>query len=56
LHVELSRIVADPEVKARFAALGLEPVGLPPNEFGARQRADMNKWNAIIRDAGITAE
>ena len=56
LHAELARIVADAEVKARFTALGLEPVGLTPTEFAAHQRADMNKWHAIIREAGITAE
>src|SRR5258706_1868682 len=53
LHAELARILADTEVKARLAALGLEPVGLAPNEFAAHQRADMNNWHSIIRQSGI---
>src|SRR5436189_1142467 len=35
LHVEVAKVLRQPEVRERLAALGAEPVGSPPEEFGA---------------------
>lgn len=56
LHSELTRILASPDVKARFATLGMESAGLGPDEFSAYQHGEMRKWHALVRAAGITAD
>ncbi len=56
LSQELIKIASRPDVKARFAALGFEPVGSAPDEFAAQIRAEIPKWGKIIKDAGIKAE
>jgi tripartite-type tricarboxylate transporter receptor subunit TctC len=56
LHHEIVRIIALPDVKDRLAALGFEPVANTPEEFAAYIRAEIAKWNRVIRDAGIKVE
>ena len=53
LHREIVKIVADPEIKRRLAAVGFEAVGSTPAEFDARVKAEIAKWAKVIRDAGI---
>jgi tripartite-type tricarboxylate transporter receptor subunit TctC len=43
-------------VRERLAALGAEPVGSTPEEFGAFLRAEMTRWGRIIREKGIRSE
>lgn len=56
LHREISKIVAAPDVKERFAALGVEPVSNTPEEFGAYIKAEIARWGKVIRDAKIRSE
>jgi tripartite-type tricarboxylate transporter receptor subunit TctC len=49
-------MVAEPEVKERFAALGFEPVANSPDEFAAQVKSDIAKWGKVIHDADIKAE
>ena len=37
----------------KYAALGLEPVGGTPEQFGAHIRKEITKWGEITRKAGI---
>jgi tripartite-type tricarboxylate transporter receptor subunit TctC len=53
LHREIVKIVADPEIKRRLAAVGFEAVGSTPAEFDERVKAEIAKWAKVIRDAGI---
>ena len=53
LHGEIVKIVADPEIKRRLAAVGFEAVGSTPAEFDARVKAEIAKWAKVIRDAGL---
>jgi tripartite-type tricarboxylate transporter receptor subunit TctC len=56
LNTEINRITSLPDVKDQFAALGFEPVHYTPEQFTTFLRAEMSKWSAIIREAGIKAE
>jgi tripartite-type tricarboxylate transporter receptor subunit TctC len=56
LHTEVAAILRTPEVKQRLAALGAEPVGNTPAEFGAFIKAEMARWGTIIREKGIRSE
>ncbi len=53
LNQEVVRVLAQPEIKARFLGSGVETVGSTPEEFGATVRAEMNRLGKVIRDAGI---
>lgn len=56
LHAEIVRVVALPDVRERFTATGLEPVGSTPEQLAARMREDRAKWARVIREAGIRIE
>ncbi len=47
------RVLAEPEAKARIAALGLETVGGTPEEMQATILRDIPKWAKVIDEAGI---
>jgi tripartite-type tricarboxylate transporter receptor subunit TctC len=56
LNREIGRIIALPDVKERFGALGLDPVGGTPEDFGRDLRAEGEKWAKVIRAANIKAQ
>ena len=56
LNAEVLKILALPDVRERFLALGVEPLGSTPEEFGTHIRAQMDKWAKVVRDAGVKAE
>jgi tripartite-type tricarboxylate transporter receptor subunit TctC len=53
LYKEVAEILRAAEVKRELAALGAEPVGDTPDEFGAFLKTDMARWGRIIREKGI---
>jgi tripartite-type tricarboxylate transporter receptor subunit TctC len=53
VHADARKILVDGEMKARFAALGLDVVGSTPEEMHAAIAADIPKWARVIADAGI---
>ena len=48
--------VMAPDVSARLANLNMEPVGGTPDEFAAVVRRDWDKWGAVVRASGFTAD
>jgi tripartite-type tricarboxylate transporter receptor subunit TctC len=53
LQREVARVVRTPEVKERFAQMGLEPVGGTPQELGTIVARDIAKYTAVARAANI---
>jgi tripartite-type tricarboxylate transporter receptor subunit TctC len=53
LNHETVALTADPKVKARLLALGVEPKSMTPAEFGKFIAADIEKWAKVIKFAGI---
>jgi len=47
------KVLADPEMQAKFAGLGLEPVGSTGAETRSAIAADIPKWAKVIQDANI---
>ena len=45
-----------PEMKARLAGDGAEPVVSTPAEFGARIKSEIEKWSALAKAAKIQPE
>lgn len=56
LHAQTLKALQVSEVRERMAALGIDPVGNTPAELGAILRADLEKWTAVAKNAGVKAE
>jgi tripartite-type tricarboxylate transporter receptor subunit TctC len=50
---EVARVVRTPEVRERFAAMGLEPVGGTPEELARAVARDLERYKAVARAANI---
>ena len=55
LNAEISAGAADPTLKARLIALGVEPMVRTPAEFGKFVADEIEKWTKVIKFAGIQA-
>lgn len=53
---EITKIVAAPEMKARFEQLGIEAVGSTPAEAARFLDTEIAKWSKVITTAGVKAE
>jgi tripartite-type tricarboxylate transporter receptor subunit TctC len=56
LHADTVKALQDPEVKKRFADLGVETVSSTPEQFTAFIRAETDKYAKLIKDANIRVE
>jgi tripartite-type tricarboxylate transporter receptor subunit TctC len=56
IGADVAQAVRSPEVSARMAQLGLEPVGSTPEQYSALIRQEIDKWSGIVRAAGIKIE
>jgi tripartite-type tricarboxylate transporter receptor subunit TctC len=45
-----------PDVLERFAAIGLEPSGMSPEELGAFETKERAKWAKVVKDGNIKAD
>ena len=55
VRAESLKVLADPEMKQKFAALGLDTVGSTPRRRSAAIAGDIPKWAKVIKDANIKA-
>jgi tripartite-type tricarboxylate transporter receptor subunit TctC len=56
LQAETAAVLQMPEVKERYAVLGIEPVGNKPEEYAAQIRADLARWAPVVKQANIRIE
>jgi tripartite-type tricarboxylate transporter receptor subunit TctC len=56
LHLEAVRIVSRPDMREKFALIGLDVVTDAPDAFAAIIRSDTLKWAKVIKEAGIKGE
>lgn len=56
LYQTIVRAMAEPDTRARIAALAVEPMATNPAEFAAFFRAEVLRWTEVARRAGITAQ
>jgi tripartite-type tricarboxylate transporter receptor subunit TctC len=56
LNTAAKQALANPEVKAALAKVGVEPRGSSPDEGNAFVRAEYDKWGKLIKDASIKQE
>ena len=56
LNEAIARVMARPEVRAKFQSTGSEPAVGTPAEFGALIRTEGTRWRDVIRRANIKVE
>jgi tripartite-type tricarboxylate transporter receptor subunit TctC len=53
LNAEVNALIVQPVMVQRFAELGAEPLGGPPEALSAFLKSEQDKWGRVIRDLGI---
>jgi tripartite-type tricarboxylate transporter receptor subunit TctC len=56
LHAEVVEVLKMPDVVERLKTLNADPGGMPPAEFDAFVRAELQRYGDVIRKAGIKLE
>lgn len=56
LSQAVEEVVQSPEMKERFAELGIIPVGSLPGETTEFLKDEINKWGSVIKTANVKAE
>ena len=56
IHDDAVQALADPDLRARFAAQGLETVASTPAELGRWIRVETGRWGRVIREQKIRIE
>jgi tripartite-type tricarboxylate transporter receptor subunit TctC len=57
LHAELVKAVQHPAASERLAAVGMDAAtSASPEEYARFIRADMAKWPAVVKTAGVKAD
>ena len=56
LQRELEQVLKTPFVRERYGVLGIDPVGNAPEEFTAQVRADLARWEKVVRAANVRLE
>jgi tripartite-type tricarboxylate transporter receptor subunit TctC len=56
LHSEFTKALQFPDVRERFISLGLEPVGSTPEQFDGYIKAEIVKFEKVIKASGARAD
>ena len=56
LNREINAVLAEPEIRKRLIELGGEPLITTPEDFGAMIAAETEKWEKVVKYAGIKVE
>lgn len=56
INEELVKALRQPDVTARFAQIGAEPVGSSPAELGKYLKSETAKWSEIVKARNIKAD
>ena len=52
LNGEVMKALAHPDVKARLAAQGAEPLGSTPEQYGAYLKSETERWAKVVKATG----
>jgi len=56
LNTELNAALATPELRSRLATQGADPAGGSPEAFAQVIRADLAKWQKVVKESGARVE
>ena len=56
LNTEINKILLLPDVRERFQAGGVEPVGGSAEKFGDHLKAEIAKWGKVVKATGARVD
>jgi tripartite-type tricarboxylate transporter receptor subunit TctC len=56
LAAEIAKAVQSDELKARLQEIGIEALGLGPEEFAAFQKSEIAKWGKAVKESGAKVD
>jgi len=56
LHLQISKLLENPEIKSQLIGLGVEPVSSSPEELANLLRDDLVRWSKIVKDSGAQVD
>ena len=56
LNTEINTAIATPSLREKFAAIGSEPAGGTPEQFGELIRKDSAKWGEVVKRSGAKVD
>jgi tripartite-type tricarboxylate transporter receptor subunit TctC len=56
LHAEIAKAMRQPQIVARLALDGTEPVASTPKEFAAHLRSERQQWAKVAKLANIRGD
>ncbi|SMP67182.1 Bug family tripartite tricarboxylate transporter substrate binding protein [Noviherbaspirillum suwonense] len=56
ISADIARVMATPDMRAKFIEQGAEPVASTPAQFGDYMRSETAKWEKVVKLSGASAE
>ena len=56
IAADMQRVLAQPDVRERLLAVGVDVIGSTPDELASFQRAELAKWAKIVKDSGAKVD
>lgn len=56
LHTEITKVLALPEIKSKFADQGADVASNTPEQFAAYIKSEIAKWGKLIKELGVKSE
>jgi tripartite-type tricarboxylate transporter receptor subunit TctC len=56
LNAEINKALQQPDVKAKLAAQGAEPLGSTTAEYAAYVKKEIARWGQVVKASGVTIE
>nr|WP_314623124.1 tripartite tricarboxylate transporter substrate binding protein [uncultured Noviherbaspirillum sp.] len=56
ISADIARVMATPDMRAKFIEQGAEPVASTPAQFGDYMRSETAKWERVVKLSGASAE
>ena len=56
LNAEIQKALQNPDLRAKLAGQGAEPLGSTPAEYGAYVKKEIARWAQVVKASGVTIE
>ena len=56
LHRDITAALREPDLRERFATLGIDPVGNTPDQFAEQIKSDLARWGKVVEQAKIRVD
>jgi tripartite-type tricarboxylate transporter receptor subunit TctC len=56
IHDQVKIAITKPDIREKIIKLGAEPVGMPPAEFAAKIKSDIELSTKVVKSANIAVD